>query len=52
MYGFNDWQTVTVTALILFGVGIVAGLVGSKLFKNFPITRQTEKMAVSDEEAA
>ena len=52
MYGFNDWQTVTVTALILFGVGIVAGLVGSKLFSNFPITRQTEKMAASDEEAA
>lgn len=52
MYGFNDWQTVTVTALILFGVGIVSGLVGSKLFSNFPITRQTEKMAAPDEEAA
>ncbi|WP_114167362.1 PTS sugar transporter subunit IIC [Exiguobacterium sp. TNDT2] len=52
MYGFNDWQTVTVTALILFGVGIGAGFVGSNLFRNFPIKRQTEKMATSDEDAA
>jgi fructose-specific phosphotransferase system IIC component len=52
MYGFNDWQTVTVTAIIVFAVGIVAGLVGSKLFRNFPIVRHTEKMATSEEEAA
>lgn len=52
MYGFNDWQTVTVTAIVLLGVGIIAGLVGSKVFSRFPIVRQTEKITAADEDAA
>ena len=52
MYGFNDWQTVTVTAIGLFAVGIVFGLLGSKVFKHFPIVQQTQKPEAVDEDAA
>ncbi|MCT4787007.1 PTS sugar transporter subunit IIC [Exiguobacterium aestuarii] len=52
MYGFNDWQTVTLTAVVLFILGIGFGLIGSRLFKNFPIVRHTEKVESTEEDAA
>lgn len=52
MYGFNDWQTVTITAVTLFSLGIIFGLIGSRLFKNFPIVRHSGKVSSTEEEAA
>lgn len=52
MYGFNDWTTVTFTAAGLLVLGTGFGLLGSRVFRNFPITRAAQKEEKTEEKAA
>ncbi|WXR61854.1 PTS sugar transporter subunit IIC [Peptostreptococcaceae bacterium AGR-M142] len=52
MYGFNDFKTTTIAAILCALAGATAGFVGSIVFKNFKIKTVDELKALSDSKKA